>query len=937
MRSGLGTALLALGLSSTLGATACAGRQVRALSAKGAHDEAVARAERARRAVRDEAARALASSLLALGRLEQARATLQADYRHGGHLASLVMLAEAELDAGLVGIATAHYARALALDPAALEGAPRACEAFLGRAGVRQRRGESIAADADLRRAKIVCAPQTGTGVRDERWAALWAEVERDAAAEVTALRRLEACPPGGCDPESAAPWAEQVEARLASARADGPRALHRLALEGVAPGPEDVARLLDAELHGEVTTAVVDDADVRAWVSDLPTDALLAAADAHDARTGAYARLRLARIRSDVVPRADLPAARQSWLLRAGSGPGGWRALLVGGRPDEAELALVQELRAQRVSRPADAEGRETGPGPVDGDSAIRLGEGPHWTSQVPVDEISLPELLVLGRMLELRGRTQLGFEVRRDALRRGVADEVRGARAALSDAMLGELLAGAPWRAWMLAELEAGAEGAAVVAAAAAQLNLRAAVRTAAKAEGPDGGGARSGGSAEAARIMGDAWLTSSSAAAARPEIWLVTAGGDDDEHADCGVRTAMVSDDDPLGALLWEVLARRSDPTGRGERLAAAFEADPGLGCRGRLVGRALGALEHDVAADRMSERYAHVNGVRSTSTLEAFAVIALAAGRSRQASVWIEQAAALSTDPLALWRRAANDGRRLGAREYELHALRQALLLSRGYEGLELRRALLISRLTDYAVPPPADVSQQAPDRASVVSAVDEHFERLAPAMRWAEGERLLAELRVREVGGAGAGLRLTEVLADRVAPEHHFDAWSAILGVATLAPLLEAHDAPPSASAQPDAPIDDAWLDAESAMRRRVRQLRESAASGSEAGDHARTVNALLGALSVAPAQEADDLLIQLSARLGPAGREAVMRRVLQGAASLRAGRVEPMVPGDAATLDVVLAAARRRQTGSKARPDAAAPTVVGTPPLESTD
>lgn len=102
-------------------------------------------------------AQALAMDDVARGQFERARARLLWDFRHGGDVDSLLLLASLELDAGLIGIAAAHFARA------SLVGIPRrldmraACEAWLVRAEAAANIGEFLAADEDVRRVARHC------------------------------------------------------------------------------------------------------------------------------------------------------------------------------------------------------------------------------------------------------------------------------------------------------------------------------------------------------------------------------------------------------------------------------------------------------------------------------------------------------------------------------------------------------------------------------------------------------------------------------------------------------------------------------------------------------------------------------------------------------------------------------------------------------------
>ena len=101
-------------------------------------------------------ARAWARSLVALGRVEEARTVLLRDFRTTADLPSLVALADLEMHEGLRGVAAAHYARAASLEVDPLRGREDVCALFRARAERFFDQGEAVAADLDLRRISVI-------------------------------------------------------------------------------------------------------------------------------------------------------------------------------------------------------------------------------------------------------------------------------------------------------------------------------------------------------------------------------------------------------------------------------------------------------------------------------------------------------------------------------------------------------------------------------------------------------------------------------------------------------------------------------------------------------------------------------------------------------------------------------------------------------------
>ena len=181
-------------LASAVGLPGCH-RKLPKLSAAGQHEEVIARVSKSRFLPRGKAARAWAASLEALDRTEEARAALQRDFRRGGHVESLLALAELERSHGLDGIATAHYARVYSLETRLLVGREEVCDLFRARARAFIELGEGVAAHTDMRRVAVLCgeASRQSDRLRD---AALWDRIESRARAQVKGQRMLAEAPP---------------------------------------------------------------------------------------------------------------------------------------------------------------------------------------------------------------------------------------------------------------------------------------------------------------------------------------------------------------------------------------------------------------------------------------------------------------------------------------------------------------------------------------------------------------------------------------------------------------------------------------------------------------------------------------------------------------------------------------------------------------------
>jgi hypothetical protein len=345
------------------------------LSAQGRHAEVVARAEQARRRPKGKAARAWAASLVALGRVEEARAVLLRDFRVTAQLPSLVALADLELREGLRGVAAAHYARAASLEVDVLRGREDVCALFRDRAERLLAQGEALAADLDMRRVALFCPVARDADARARQQAdhALHRRIAAAAAAQARAQRTLAGCRPdaAGARPCVAAPAEREVQrldAALRDARTRGPAELRAAARRlGAQLSARDVPDLLAAELRGDLGLDIVTHDELRAWIGDTAPAAIQAAIAALPPVEDTYVRLRLAQLGPGYeLPGDDAARSTASVVVRLlelfdadpGAAAMSWRVFVLVGDLPSAELALTAGLGvgATPSARPADA-----------------------------------------------------------------------------------------------------------------------------------------------------------------------------------------------------------------------------------------------------------------------------------------------------------------------------------------------------------------------------------------------------------------------------------------------------------------------------------------------------------------------------------------------------------------------------------------------------
>ena len=339
-----------------LGLCACH-HQLPRLSARGQHAEVAERAAQARVRPKRKAARAWASSLVALGRVEEARSVLLRDFRTTAGLPSLVALADLEMHEGLRGVAAAHYARAASLEVDPLRGREDVCALFRDRAGRFFDQGEAAAADLDMRRISVICPRPRGRDAAATQAAdrSLHLRITAAAKTQAQAQRTLAGCQKGECRAPAADAEQQRLAGALSRARITGPDALRQAARAlGVQLAPGDVASLLAAELRGELGLDIVTHDELRAWIGEAAPAAI------HDSVTSlppveqTYTRLRLAQLGPDYeLPGGDAARSTASLVVKLlelfdddpDAAAMSWRVFVLVGDLPSAELALTAGL----------------------------------------------------------------------------------------------------------------------------------------------------------------------------------------------------------------------------------------------------------------------------------------------------------------------------------------------------------------------------------------------------------------------------------------------------------------------------------------------------------------------------------------------------------------------------------------------------------------
>ena len=421
------------------------GVKVRRLVGKGRYAEAVAHAESKRRYPRREAARAFAYALIEVGRTEEARGVLLRDYRRGGQLPSLVMLADLEAELGLRGIAAAHYARTVDLDRDSLRGREDVCALLRQRAGMLLKQGEALAAEADLQRVDQLCPKPRDAAVR-LRAEKLARSIDRAADQQVKQRIANTRCPTSECTEPSAASRIAAVQAELREARLGGPVSIVAAARRfGAEIQVDDLLAVITAELKGELDDAILLDDDVRlllgakAWADVAPKVGAL------EPEANAWVQLRLSTVLPDmpVAPPPPLgPSQLDRWAERAVGleNAQAWRAFAWRGDLRGAELALASTWRARAAKLPAPAEAGVDAPA--------------HWGARVQPGDEALAAALVAARLRAIAGQEDLALELARFVLAKSVRAGVPTAARQLADEVARHVAWGRPWHALALAD---------------------------------------------------------------------------------------------------------------------------------------------------------------------------------------------------------------------------------------------------------------------------------------------------------------------------------------------------------------------------------------------------------------------------------------------------------------------------------------------------
>ncbi|MCB9702045.1 MAG: hypothetical protein H6711_09135 [Myxococcales bacterium] len=720
---------LALGLQLGSG---CAHRSLERMVARGELQEAVDKAAKRRRPPKRRAARAYAEALAGLERLDEARAVLLRDFRTTGEVASMVALADLEASIGARGMAAVHYGRAMSLDAAILAGRDDVCELLRQRAALFFDRGEALAADQDLRRVALLCPSAPGSTLA-QRDADLAAKVRAEAEADARAIRALQGCEDGSCVAGRSA-RAGAIEVALATARARGARALRATARElRVQVSPEDVVRLLAAELDGELGVSLVANDELRAWIGELSIEEIQRATSAltGDAEQ-AYVRLRLGRLGPGyALPvAADAPGSEAALVTltledldRRGPQAGalGWRVLALIGDLPGAEMALVSALRGgDRPPGEAAAEPSQ---------SAVPVPN--HWAGRVAVRPGNWRLLLVVARLRANAGRADQALEISRHALAEARAQGFVDVDAFARDEAHDALAAGRPWQAMAIADAVGGIE--VIDGPASAAILLERSVCADGCGEAED--------RAVVAGVVGDAWV------AAREARLIESAtrrrfAARGSVSACPGIAELLASD--AVGPTADALRSLRSGDLRTEPMIRAAIEADLGLACAGQLLAPVMIDRGYRVAARILVDNLSQAPQMVAADQLALSAELALAADEEERARALLDAAAGSSPEPAKIWRRAARLGRLAGAREVELMALRNVLMHAPSdADARWAHEALLVRALADANAAWATRGSELG--RESLTRAVADYLDRFAAAERWWAREELARAL------------------------------------------------------------------------------------------------------------------------------------------------------------------------------------------------
>lgn len=713
---------LALALFATLSVCAACVPKIVRLNEAGDHEAVVSEAAKRKRPPKGPAARALAGSLVALGRSDRARSVLTYDFRHGGEVDSLLDLADLELRQGSDGLAAAHYVRAIELETSMVSNRPNAtdvCDLFRRRARAFLAVGEAMAADADMRRVFEVCGvPHDPAVVASD--ADLRSAIEPRAQALVRARRSFDACV-DDCDGATPAQRQAELERSLTEARAEGPRALVDLALaRGVSLEPAEVVGLLAAELKGRLReTEILSDSELASLVGYAPGARLQGALGSMRGAESAYATLRLVPFlgllseQERTAKRDEAALAGLTILSRTNEDALSWRFAAAVGDASGMDLAITTHLRS--VARP---EGGADDPGAGPTISGVLRPDG--LAGRVFVDRTNLPLLLVYARLRGVRN-PRLGLEIERYVLAEARVAEIGGIQRLGREAVARRLAQGQPWHALALAGVVD------VPAVVLGQIGTVLADATVLCRGSEDGCEALGSERDLAELVAGPLTAPASGRIAAAPPSDRCPGLHQLMESTSLGSAVSMAAAD--LGAR----------ETGRA--LGTAVEADLTLACVGHVVAPLLEAGAHDLVARTLADRFGLVPDPRAAQTELSLFRLALAGDRPEQAEVRLRNAAGLAPVPERIWMAAAG---RDATRELRMEALRELLLLRPGHEdAADWHRQLVVIRLQDAN--DDSNTRRYDHAQAALTSLVDDYLDRQPAAARPQLRHELITEL------------------------------------------------------------------------------------------------------------------------------------------------------------------------------------------------
>lgn len=716
------------------------------LETRGRHDDVIAKAADRNRPPRRAGARALASALVAVGDVERARDVLLGDFRRGGQLASLVQLADLELELGRDGVAAVHYVRVASIDRTVLRGRRDVCALLDTRAAAWIGLGEGGAALDDLDTRAKLC------GEADAR--------QRKRAENQLRGYLAKRHEPAPCGPECQRSADDEssgaIHGAIDRARVAGPEALRELAArEQLTLDAADVIALLMADLRGAAGSRLVDDDELAGWIGGADVETFLPGLRAASQIEGAYLRLRLERVLGRTPDGgAASPSQRMVWLDRASVVEGAvrWRLLAYAGDLVAAEQDIVARWRPTATSERPSSGPREDVVRPT----AV------HWSLRVRPTVANHRELLTFARLRDASDDRDLALELQRNVLRELATAKAPEARDALRVEVIHALGWGRPWLALALADVGGTADIEPLRQAAATGILLgEVSCEGPCEEERPD--------LDAIGRTLGEPWI-----AAQRAKLRELALG-----HAQQRPRAGACPGldevlapgaDSPLSRAL--ARARESSDIGVPRALVAAIESDATLVCGARLALPLLVERDAKVSASRLADGLVH-GTLSAAESRTMHAVLALLA-RQPALAEQLGIAAAAVGDPRESWRTIARYARRTGSRNVEVYALRELLLHSARFEDDAVRRELVAHSIVDGARAwGPRDTPA---GRESVTYIVEEHLARLPAAQRWAERDAvftavarhgldaavlgvvqrtLLSEARIAELGSTAA--------------------------------------------------------------------------------------------------------------------------------------------------------------------------------------